>query len=130
MDGHQKLRPEEEVDVLGAEAVFRLLEIDAVKNQIQVVAVGFDLGMVELAEGVFDRKLVEVKDVAENLRFVRRRLIQIDPDRDAASWFDPGRVHPVDLLGGPAFVFEDPDQSSTLTASAACAAASRATGTR
>ena len=42
----------------------RRLEVDAVQDQVEVVVVGLDLGMVQLAERVFDRELVEVKDVA------------------------------------------------------------------
>ena len=41
------------------------LEVDAVQDQVQVVAVGLDLGMVDLGERVFDRQLVEVEDVGE-----------------------------------------------------------------
>src|SRR5262245_4659090 len=130
MNGHEKLRAQEEVDVLGREAVFGGLEVDAVQDEVEVVAVGFDLGVVQFAEGVFDRKLVKVEDVSEDAPFLRGRLVQIHPDRHATPRFDPGGVHPIDRLGGPAFVLEDPDQSPTLAASAACAAASRATGTR
>ena len=42
------LRAEKEIDVLGPEAVLARAEVDAVQDQIQVVAVGLDLGMVEL----------------------------------------------------------------------------------
>ena len=130
MNRDEKLRTEEEIDVLGREAVLRCLEIDAVENDVQVVAVGFDFGMVPLAERVFDGEFVKVEDVAEDRAFFRGWLIEVDPDRYATPRFDPGRVHPVNGLGGPALVLVDPDQSPLLTVSAACAAASRATGTR
>src|SRR6476469_6087137 len=130
MDGDEILRPEEEVDVLRGEAVLGGAEIDAVKNEIQVVAVRFDVWMVQFAEGILDGQRVKMKDVGQDSRFFRGRLIEIDPDRHAASRLDPGRVHPVDDLSGPTLVFVNGDQSPTLTASAACAAASRATGTR
>src|SRR5262245_56089168 len=130
MDGDEKLRAQEEVDVFGRETVLGGLEVDAVQDDVEVIAVGFDLGMVQFAEGVFDRQLVKVEDVAEDFAFLRGRLVQIHPDQHAAPWFKPGGVHSIDLLSGPAFVLEDADQSPTLAASAACAAASRATGTR
>ena len=64
--------PEEEVDVLRAERVLLGLEVDAVEDQVEVVAVGFDFGMVDLGERVFDGQLVEVEDVGQDLRLLWR----------------------------------------------------------
>ena len=56
-----------------------------VENQVEVVAVGFDLGMVYLGEGVFDGQLVEVKDVGEDPRLLRSGRAQVDPHPDPAA---------------------------------------------
>ena len=100
MHRHQVLRAEEEVDVLGLEAVLRGREVDAVQDQIEVVAVGFDLGMVRLAHRVFDGELVEVKHVGEDARLLRGRAVEVDPHPDPAARLEPGGVHLVDRLGG------------------------------
>ena len=44
VDGDQILRAEEEIDVLRLEAVLRRGEVDAVEDQVEIVAVGLDLG--------------------------------------------------------------------------------------
>ncbi len=129
MERHQVLRPQEEIDFLRAKRVFPGLEVDAVEDEVKVVAVGFDFRVVDLGKGVFDRELVKVEDLGEHPGFFRRRRAQICPHPDAAARLQPARVHPVDDLGGPVLVFVDRDQS-TLLCSAACAAARRATGTR
>ena len=85
MDGDQKLLADEEIHVLRLEVVLALTEIDAVEDQIQVVTVRFNLGMVDLAERILDREIVEFEDVGQDPRFVRRRIAQIDPDPDAAA---------------------------------------------
>ena len=68
MKGHQVLRTEEEVDLLCAKRVLFGLEIDAVEDEIQVVAVGLDLGMMDFRERVLDGQLVEMEDVGEDFR--------------------------------------------------------------
>ena len=65
MDGDEKLLAEEEVDVLGREAVLGAREVDAVEDQIQIVAVGLDFRVVGLAHRILDRQLVEVEHVGE-----------------------------------------------------------------
>src|SRR3954468_753100 len=130
MHGHEVLRPQEEIDIPGAEAVLARVEVDAVQDQVEEIAVRLDLRMVTFTECVLDRELVEVKHVGQDLRFLRAWTIEVDPHPHAALRREPGGVHPIDDLGGPAFVFVDGDQSPTLAPSAACAAASRATGTR
>ena len=56
------LRAEEEVDVPRLEAVLGGAEVDPVEDEVQIVAVGLDLGVVDVAEGILDGELVEVKD--------------------------------------------------------------------
>jgi hypothetical protein len=41
-------------------------EVDAVQNQIQIFRVRLDLRMVDFADGILDRELVEMKDVSED----------------------------------------------------------------
>jgi hypothetical protein len=130
VNGHQILRTQEEIDVFRGEAMLRRLEVDPVKNQIEVIAVRFDLWMVNFRERIFHGELVEVEHVGQDAGLVWRGRLQRHPDPDTAVRFEPGGVHPVDFRGDPAVVFENLDQSPTLTASAACAAANRATGTR
>ena len=130
MIGDQILRTEEEVDFLRAERVLFCLEIDAVENQVEVVAVGFDFGMVNLCECVFDGQLVEVEDLGQDLRLLWSGCAQIHPHPDSAVGFEPGWVHLFHRSSGLLLVFVDRDQSPTLIWSAACAAARRATGTR
>ena len=130
MVGDQILRTEEEVDFLRAERVFLGLEVDAVENEVQVLAIRLHFRMVDFGERIFDCELVKMKDFGEDFGFVWRRAAEIDPHPDTAVGLEPGRVHPVDDLGGPVLVLVDRDQSPTLSLSAACAAARRATGTR
>ena len=130
MDGDEILRAQEEIDVLGREAVLLGAEVDAVEDQVQIVAVRLDLRMVRFFERVFDRQIVELEHVGQDARLLRRRAAQIDPDPDAAVGEEPGWVDPIDDRGRPALIPVDRDQSPTLAVSAACAAASRATGTR
>src|SRR5687767_12915887 len=102
MNGDQKLFAQKEVDVLGAEAAFALAEIDAVQDQIEVAAVGLDLGMMDLAQRVLDREIVELEDLTEDLRFVGRRVAEVDPDPDAAVMRKPRGFECVDALRDPA----------------------------
>ena len=98
--------------------------------EIEVVAVGLDLGMMDFRQRVLDGQLVKVEDLGEDFGVGLSGFAQVHPHPDSAVGLQPGRVHPIDSLGGPVFVFVDRDQSPTLTCSAACAAARRATGTR
>ena len=66
VNGHQELFAEKEVDVLGLEAMLRFAEVDAVQDQVEIVAVGFDLGMVNLAQRILDRQFVEVEHAGED----------------------------------------------------------------
>ena len=43
VDGDQELLAEEDVDLVRREAVLRRLEVDAVQDQVEVVAVALDL---------------------------------------------------------------------------------------
>ena len=142
VDGDQELRRQEEVHVLGLEEVLPRLEVDAVEDQIQVVAVRLDLRMVDGVERVLDRELVDVEDVGRIRLSSGVGLSMIDPDQDAAvrPAARPGprgrsthwSVDPPSCLKTCDQV--DPgacrDQSPVFICSAACAAASRATGTR
>src|SRR5215212_8158007 len=130
MDRHEELRPEKEVDILRLKTVFRRAEVYAVQDQVEIIAVGFNLRVVRFAQRVLDGQLVEVEDVAEHSGLFGGRTIQIDPHPHAAAWLEPGRIHAVDRPCGPPFVHLNTDQSPPLADSAACAAASRATGTR
>ena len=100
MDGDQELLADEEIHVLRLEVVLALAEVDAVEDQIQVVAVRFDLRMVDLAERILDSEIVEFEDVGQDSRFVRCRIAQIDPDPDAAAGLQPGRIDLLDAFGG------------------------------
>ena len=51
-------------------------EVDAVEDEIQIVAVRLDLRMVDLGQGVLDRQLVEVEDVVEDSGLFRRRFVR------------------------------------------------------
>ena len=128
--GDEILRPEEEIDFLRPELVLTRLEIDAVQDQIEVVAVGLDLRMMDFGERVLDGQLVEVKRVGEYPGFFWCGRTQVGPHPDPAVGLQPGGIHTVDNRRGPALVLVDGDQSPTLTCSAACAAARRATGMR
>jgi hypothetical protein len=128
--GDQVLRTKEKVYFLRSELMAVGFEVDGVQDEVQVIAVGFDFGVMDLGQGVFDGELVEVEDVSEQLGFIGGRRAQIDPCPNAALRLEPGRIHPVDDLRGSALVLVDSNQSPTLSCSAACAAASRATGTR
>ncbi len=70
--GHEILRTKEEIDFLRLEDVLFGLEVDGVQNQIQVVAVGFDLRMMYVGERIFDGEIVEVEDLAQHFGFFRR----------------------------------------------------------
>ncbi len=109
MHGNQELRRQEEVDVLGLEAVLAGLEIDAVENQIEVIAERLDLGMMNLVERVFDGELVDVEDVRQKPGLLGRRVVHDDPDQDVLPGVEPGRVHRLDTGGGPVLVLEDLD---------------------
>ncbi len=107
VNGNQELLAEKEVDVLGLEAVFGLAEVDAVENQVQVVAVRLDLGMMNLGERILDGELVEVEHVAEDADFVGGRSAEIHPDPHAAARLEPGRINPVHAGRRPALVTID-----------------------
>ncbi len=103
---HEVLRAEKEIDFLRPELVLLGLEVDAVQDQVEVVAVGFDFRMVYLGDGVFDRELVEVKDVGEQPRFVRCGRAQSRPT--------PRRRCPVAARPGPPGRRSSVDPSSCL----------------
>ena len=71
--GDEVALPQEEVDVLRVELVLPRAEVDAVENQIQIVAVRLDLRMVQRRQSVFHRQLVEVEDAPQDLRLFRGR---------------------------------------------------------
>ena len=79
------VRPEEEVDVARGEPVLLLPEVDAVQDQVEVAVVGFDLGMVDRAERVFDGERVKMKDVGQEPAFLGRRCREVNPERDPAT---------------------------------------------
>ena len=130
--GHEEPLAEEEIDVLRPEAVLRGAEVDAVEDQVEIVAVGFDLGMMELRQRVLDRQLVEVEDVGEDARLLRRRADRDRPRprRRCRAAARPGPPRSTGVVAAALRACRPADQSPTLTCSAACAAASRATGTR
>src|SRR5262249_16908216 len=98
------------------------------------------------AHRVLDRQRMKAERVAEDERFRNRGRRQIDPEVDARRWVEPPAIEARDLLGLAVPMNEDADhnvkrracgslrrsssQSPTLTDSAACAAARRATGMR
>ena len=130
VDRDEVVRPEEEIDVVRLETVLGSLEVDAVQDDVEEGAVRFDLRMVGRAEGVFHRQLVEVEDVRQDAPFTGARVEHVDPEMNAAARLEPRRIHVVRRSRRAAGVDVDLDQSPTLTCSAACAAASRATGMR
>ena len=82
MDGNEELRRQEEVHVLGLEAVLAGLEVDAVENQIEIIAVRLDLGMMNRVERVLDGELVDVEDIRQEPGLLGRRVVHDDPERD------------------------------------------------
>ena len=70
MHGHQELLAEEDVDLVRREAVLRGREVDAVQDQVEVVAVALDLGGLDLLERVLDGELVEGERLDEDARFL------------------------------------------------------------
>ena len=111
MDGNQEPRRQEEVHVLGLEAVLAGLEVYAVENQIEVIAVRLDLGMMNLVERVLDGELVDVEDVRQEPRLLGRRVVHDDPEKNVLPRVEPGRVHALDRGGDPVLVLEDLDHS-------------------
>ncbi len=107
MDGDEELLAKKEVDVLRLETVFRLAEVDAVQNQIEVVAVGLDFGMVNLTQRVLDRQLVKVKHVAEDPDFFRGGGAEVHPDPNTAAALEPRRVDAVRAARGATLVAVD-----------------------
>src|SRR5258706_14865077 len=125
------------------------MEIDAVQNDVEVAFVRFDLRMMGFAEGVFDRKRVEMEGVGEQmLALVCRRLNDICPERHTGRGVEPLRLDPVCLLRLAVLIdvdrdhvwimpftllracFSPPRQFPTFTDKAASAAARSATGAR
>ena len=76
---------EKEIDVLRLEEVLARFEVDAVEDQVEIVAVGLDLGMMGFGKGVLHRQLVEVEDIREHLDFFGRGVDQVYPDPGALS---------------------------------------------
>jgi hypothetical protein len=106
------------------------LEVDAVEHDVEIAAVTFDLGLRFALHGRLDRQVVEAEHVAQHGGVRVGRFRDIRPhDRPAVRQQHRG-VEAVDHFGRPAPVDEISNQSPTFTLSAACAAASRATGTR
>ncbi len=128
MNGDQVAVAEEEIDVLRVEGVLARLEIDAVEDDVQVVAVGLDFRMVNLGDRILDRQLVELEYVGQDPHFTRIGVDDVHPHPHPAVMAEPVRFHPIDQPGGTVLVSVDRNQSPTFTCSAACAAASRATG--
>ena len=131
MDRDQELRREEEIRFVRLEAMLDGVEVDPVQDDIEVAVVRFDLRIRLALKGRLDDQLVEAEDVAKHRAVSVGRFRHIRPHHGAAvARRQPRRVEAVDQLGATASVDEVPNQSPTLTLSAACAAASRATGTR
>ncbi len=156
VNGHQEVAAEEEIDVVGGEPVLRLPEVDAVQDDIQIPVVGLDFRILHAAHRVLHRERVERERVGQNQRLGNRRRRQVHPHERAGGRIQPAAVDALNLLGPAVPVDEDADhvnsdsrleagrsaracapsldpflcQSPTFTDSAACAAASRATGMR
>jgi hypothetical protein len=79
VDGDEIFRGQEEVDVLGLELVLPRAEVDAVQDEVEIFAVRFDLGLMDFRQRILDGELVEMKNIAEEVRFVRRRLVEVHP---------------------------------------------------
>ena len=106
------------------------VEIDAVQHDVEVTIVRLDLGIGFALERGFDDELMQAEGFTKYRAVSVGRLRHIRPHDDAAVGRQPRRVEAVDQFGTTASVDEIPNQSPTLTLSAACAAARRATGTR
>ena len=145
VNGHEVVVPEEEVDIARGELVFACLEVDAVKDHVEIAIVRLDFRVVDLAERVLDRERMEVKGVGEEVRsLLRGRLHDIDPERDPGRRVEPLRLDPVRRVRFAVLVDVNGDHGPAGRPSpcprlggarpyfdnAACAAASRATGTR
>src|SRR5262245_16748706 len=100
------------------------------QNHIEVPVVGLDLRVVYFCHRVLDRERMEGERIRENQRLGNRGRRQIDPDERPGCGVQPGTVDALGRLDLPVLVNENRDQSPTFWASAACAAARRATGTR
>ena len=105
-------------------------EVNAVQDEIQILAVRLDLGLVDFGQGILDRQLMEVKHVIEDAGLFRCRFVEVHPQSHTAVWSEPGGIHRVQALDGSRRVLVNLDQSPTFTWSAAWAAARRATGMR
>ncbi len=100
--GHQELLAEEDVDLVRREAMLRGREVDAVQDQVEVVAVALDLGGLDLLERVLDGELVESERLGEDARFLFGRALQIDPDEVAALRQQPLGLDGLGVPGLPA----------------------------
>ena len=122
---------EEEIGLVRLEAVLDRVEVDAVQDDDRGSGrSGSTFGLRLALERRFDDQLVKAEDVAQHGAVGLGRFADIRPHHGAAVRQQPRRVEAVHQLGATASVDEVANQSPTLTLSAACAAARRATGTR
>src|SRR5687767_1406070 len=90
VDRDEVVAAEEKVDVVGGEPVLLYLEVYAVQDQVEVTLVRLDLGMVNLAERVFDGQRMKLEGLGENRApLVRRRRPQVHPHQHGRGGVEP-----------------------------------------
>ncbi len=87
--GHEVIAAQEEIDIVCREFTLRVVEVDAVKNQVKVAGIGFDFRRVNTAERILDRQRMEMEHVGQNACFIGARRGDIDPHGDARRRIKP-----------------------------------------
>ncbi len=128
--GDEKRPGEEEIGVVRLEGIALGEEINAVEDDVQDAGIGLDLGVVDRFQGILDGERVQTEDHLEHPPVCLGGLAHVGPHPYTAVGLQPLRLDCFDLLGAAVAVNVVRNQSPTLTASAACAAARRATGMR
>ncbi len=130
VDGDQELRRQEEIGFVRLEAVLGGIEVDPVQHDVEIAIVGLDLGIGLALKRRLDDQFVQAEDVAQDdavgsvgSATSAHTTAPLSGDSHAGSRRSTSSVRP------PLWT-KYLNQSPTLTLSAACAAARRATGTR
>ena len=84
VNGDQEVRRQEEVGLAGVERVIRHVEIDAVQNDVEMAAVGLDLGIGLTQQSVLDREFVQAELIAQHGPIGLGRLGHVRPDHSPA----------------------------------------------
>jgi hypothetical protein len=93
---------------VGGESLLRRrLRVDAVKDDVEVVVVGFDLRKLDRAQRVLDGERMEMKDLGEETAFLLRQRREVDPQGRAGTRREPLWVDAVEDLRPAVAVDED-----------------------